>query len=277
MILWGDKYDVALVNRLVAAVARHASRLPRFVLLSDRPRPCLDPRANLRPIPDYWMDPLLKTGGCQAKLCMFETGVLQPDLPAVFLDLDTAVFGDLSRAPGFLTRPGGLMLLQSAIIPLGLIGRALWRLSDKWRYARGNSSMVIFHPAHCAYIAAHFRDLRKVHPDFSFKPMRADERFMSWAAQSVVEAVPDSFAVKLPTEFMSRFVVFSYLWAVLPWVRRRRAGLVVVTLPGDEVKPEALLALPEGGRVTDRKGRTLIWSDRVMGGMRRAIVEFYAE
>ncbi|NJS38866.1 MAG: hypothetical protein HC783_07435 [Rhodobacteraceae bacterium] len=30
MILWGDKYGVDTVNRLVAAVARHATRQPRL-------------------------------------------------------------------------------------------------------------------------------------------------------------------------------------------------------------------------------------------------------
>jgi hypothetical protein len=107
--------------------------------------------------------------------------------------------------------------------------------------------------------------------------MIADERFMSWAAQATVAAIPDSLAVKFPTEFMSRINALSYLWAVLPWVRARRAGLIAVTLCGVEIKPEELLAMPEGGRVTDPKGRTLIWSDFILGKTRADIIAFYSK
>lgn len=274
MILWGDKYDVATVNRLVASVARHASRQPRFVLLSDRARPGLDARVSLRPIPEVWLQPEMLRGGCQAKLCMFDPGVVPDDLPAVYLDLDTVILGDVGAAITLL-KPGRLMLLQSAVLPFGPLGRLVYRLTGGKRYARGNSSVVVYHPARFGYIAKRFQELNRQYPAFSFPPMRADERFMSWAAQSVAAAVPHSFAVKLPTEYMSRIAALGYLWAVLPWVRARRKGLVAVTLCGMTVKPEVLLALPEHGRLTDRHGRTLIWSDAVMGHVKAAIVDFY--
>ncbi len=274
MILWGDKYGVETVNRLVAAVAQHATRQPRFVLLTDRDRPGLDPCVTPRPIPDVWLQPEMLGGGCQAKLCMFDAGVVPDDLPAVYLDLDTVILGDVGQAIGLL-KPGGLMLLQSAVLPFGPLGRLAYRLTRGKRYARGNSSVVVYHPANCGYIAARFQELKRQYPTLGFPPMRADERFMSWAAQAVAAAVPTSFAVKLPTEYMSRIAVLGYVWAVLPWVRARRRGLVAVTLCGMTVKPEVLLALPDNGRLTDRHGRTLIWSDAVLGHVKRAIVAFY--
>ncbi len=275
MILWGDKYGVDTVNRLVAAVASHAARQPRFVLLTDRTRPGLDARVIPRPIPEAWLQPDMVTGGCQAKLSMFAPGVVPDDLPAVYLDLDTVILGDVGKAVGFLWRRDGLLLLQSAVLPFGPLGRLAYRLTGGKRYARGNSSVVIYHPAECGYIAARFQELKRHYPTHAFRPMRADERFMSWAAQAVVAAVPTSFAVKLPTEYMSRIAVLGYVWAVLPWVRARRRGLVAVTLCGMTVKPEVLLALPDNGRLTDRHGRTLIWSDAVLGHVKRAIVAFY--
>lgn len=274
MILWGDKYDVAFVNRLARAIAARASRLPRFVLLSDRPRPGLEDAVSLRPIPEHWLAPAFTGSGCQTKLAMFEAGVLPDDLPCVYVDLDSVVTGDLARAPGLLGRVDGIALLQSVVLPFGALARALFRLTRGARYARGNSSLLVFHPAHQTAIAAGFLAFHAAHP--SFRPLISDERYISWAAQAVAQAIPDGFAVKLPTEFMSRIPTLSYVWAALPWVRARRAGLVLVTLAGGEVKPEALLALPEGGRVTDRKGRVLIWSDRVMGRTRRDILDFYA-
>ncbi|NJS38865.1 MAG: hypothetical protein HC783_07430 [Rhodobacteraceae bacterium] len=227
-----------------------------------------------RPIPEVWLEPEMRGGGCQAKLCMFDPGVVPEDLPAVYLDLDTVILGDVGKAIGFL-KPGGLMLLQSAVLPFGPLGRLAYRLSRGKRYARGNSSVVVYHPADCGYIAERFLDLKRQYPTFGFPPMRADERFMSWAGQAVAAAVPTSFAVKLPTEYMSRIAVLGYLWAVLPWVRARRRGLVAVTLCGMTVKPEVLLALPDNGRLTDRHGRTLFWSDAVLGHVKRAIVAFY--
>ena len=55
-------------------------------------------------------------------------------------------------------------------------------------------------------------------------------------------------------------------------MRRRRAGLVAITLPGVEVKAAELLALPEGAIVTDRKGRRMEWSDRYLGPIRQRLV-----
>ena len=275
MILWGDKYGVETVNRLVSAVAAHARRPPRFVLLTDRDRPGLDARIIARPIPEVWLGPEMLGTGCQAKLCLFDPGVVPDDLPAVYLDLDTVILGDVGAATGFL-KPGGLMMLQSAVLPFGPLGRLASRLSAGNRYARGNSSVVIYHPADCGYIAARFLDLKRQYPTLGFPPMCADERFISWVAQKVAAAVPTSFAVKLPTEYMSRIAVLGYVWAALPWVRARRRRLVVVTLCGITVKPQFLLALPDNGRLTDRHGRTLIWSDAVMGHVKRAIIAYFA-
>jgi hypothetical protein len=277
MFLWGDKYNVALVNRLIAAIARHSAHPPRFVLLSDRARPGLNPCAQLRMIPETWLTPAFRGPGCQTKLAMFEKGVLQDDLPALYVDLDTVVTGDLGRIVDLMATPDALMLLQSAIVPLGAAGRFLWRRTKGRKYARGNSSLVAFHPKHHHHIAAQFLALWEKHGALSFRPMIADERFMSWAAQPTVAAIPTSYAVKFPTEFMSRVNAASYLWAMLPWVRARRAGLIAVTLCGVEIKPDQLLALPEGAHVTDPKGRTLIWSDFILGKTRRDIIQFYSD
>ena len=275
MILWGDKYDVAYVNRLVRAVRARASRPARFVLLSDRARGGLDPAVEVRAIPPFWLSPAFTGSGCQAKLAMFEAGVLAPDLPCVYVDLDSVVTGDLARAPRLLRRADGVALLQSAMLPFGAVARALCRLTAGRRYARGNSSLVVFHPARQTGIAARFRDLHA--QDSSFRPLISDERFVSWAAQPVAQAIPGGFAVKLATEFTSRVAVLAWVRAALPWVRTRRAGLVMVTLAGGSVKPAALLALAEGGRVTDARGRVLIWSDAVLGRTRRDILSFYGE
>ena len=128
LIAWGDRYPVAEINRLVQQVRRHAHGLKRFVLLSDRPRPGLEPGVELRDIPEWFLQPEMRQSGCQAKLCLFEPGVVPDDMPAIFLDLDTLVFGDLSRLLKVMEGPETIAILQSAVLPFGAFAR--WLKSD---------------------------------------------------------------------------------------------------------------------------------------------------
>ncbi|MFN3994625.1 MAG: hypothetical protein ACK4IU_17165 [Tabrizicola flagellatus] len=275
LIAWGDRYPVAEINRLVASIRAQSQGPARFVLLSDRPREGLDPGVELRPIPDWFLAPEFRGSGCQAKLCLFEPGVVPDDLPAIYLDLDTMVLGDLSRLLDVMETPQTVAMLQSAILPFGAFARWLYRVTGQRRYARGNSSIVVYHPAHTGFIAARFRELSSRPDARSFKPLRADERFISWVAQPVMRAVPQRLVVKFPTEYMQPWRWLVHLRASLPWIRRRRAGLIAVTFPGVRLKGEDLAALPEGAMVADRKGRRLFWTDRALGGLRRRIIEHY--
>ena len=276
LVLWGTKYPVADLNRLVARVRSGALHPPRVVLITDRLRQGLAPGVVQRLFPPFFAQDAMRGSGCHAKLAMFEAGIVPEDLPAVYVDLDTVVTGDLGRGVALMRDRGAVLMLQSAVLPFGRAGRAVHRWSGGRRYARGNSSVVIYHPGECRYIAERFRALYAAHPDFGFRPLVADERFISWAAQARVAALPRWFVAKLSAEYMFRWKPWLAVRARLPWVRRRRAGLAAVTLAGPEVKAAALLALPDGGVVRDAKGRALIWSDRSMGPFRQQVIDFYA-
>lgn len=275
MVCWGDKYPIALINHLMAQIAAHAPTEPRFVLICDRPKPGLREGAITRDFPPFFLNPQFKLGGCQAKLVMFEKGVLPEDLPAIYIDLDTIVLGDISAALGLMDSVQTVAMLPSAIIPFGLIGRTLWRWTDKKNYARGNSSMVVFHPAECHYVSETFRSLFAQHPDFGFRPMVADERFISWVAQEHMKKLPNSLIVKFPGEFMFPWRWWLYVKAQLPWVRARRAKLAAITLNGLLIKPEMLVQLAEGDVVVDNKSRQLVWSEKTLGGMKSEILNYY--
>ncbi|MBN2631637.1 MAG: hypothetical protein JXR75_13990 [Rhodobacteraceae bacterium] len=275
LVLWGSKYPVAEVNHLIATVCHLASRPPRVVLITDRARDGLVDGVLQRPIPAFFDQPELRMGGCQAKLCMFEPGVVPDDLPAVFIDIDTVVFGDMAQFLALQTTPQTVAMLQSAVLPFGALARVVYRLTKGRRYARGNSSIVVYHPAHCGHIAAHYRALHARHGHNGIRPMIADERFISWSNQPHMRAIPHSMAVKLPTEFMLPRRWMIHLRASLPWVRRRWAGLIAVTLPGVEVKGETLLTLPEGAEIIDRKGRRLIWSEAALGAVKAKLTAYY--
>ncbi|MFE3836955.1 hypothetical protein [Pseudogemmobacter sonorensis] len=272
LICWGTKYGPAEINAQIRAARAGAHPPARVVLITDRPREGLAPMVEARAFPPEYLAPELIRGGCQAKLAMFDRRVLPADLPAIFVDLDTVVMGDLSRLLSACRAPQEIALLQSAILPFGALARLVCRLSGGRRYARGNSSVVVWHPAHCGFVAERFWQEMARHPGFGIKPLRADERFISWVAQPVMRAVPRGLAVKFPTEFMFPWLWFGRAYGALPWVRARREGLVAITLPGEEVKAEVLLSLPEGAVVVDRKGRRMEWSDRYLGPVRQRLL-----
>lgn len=91
-----------------------------------------------------------------------------------------------------------------------------------------------------------------------------------------MKAIPSSFAVKFPGEFMFYWGWWLYVRALLPWVRARRNQLAAVTLNGLMIKPEKILQLQDGDRLTDEKGRVLVWSPRTLGPMQQRIRQYYA-
>lgn len=275
LVLWGTKYGIDEVNHLIRIVKSQSQNEPRVVLITDRSREGLEDGVIQCPFPDFFLNPEFIKAGCQAKLAMFEAGVLPDDLPSVYLDLDSVVMGDITRFLALQRTPQTVAIFQSAIIPFGHIGRFLWRQTKGRKYARGNSSVIVFHPRECHFIAERFRALYSEHNGLGFRPMIADERFISWVAQPHMRAIPRTLAVKFPTEFMLPWRWLIRLRGVLPWNLRRWENLIVVTLPGAEVKGEELLNLPEGAEIIDRKGRRLIWSDSTLGAVRGKIIQQY--
>lgn len=276
LVLWGTKYPVSDVKHLITTIRSLSNPTPaRVVLLTDHIREGLDADVLQREMPEFFLRPEFKTGGCQAKLCIFEEGLVPADMPAIFVDIDTVVFGNLARLLALMETRKTVAILQSAILPFCAFARWLHRITKGRRYARGNSSIVVFHPAECAHIARRFRELEAQHGPNGVRPMIADERFMSWANQPNMRAIPRRMVVKLPTEFMLPWRWLILARAALPWVRRRWNGLIAVTLPGIEVKGEVLLALADGAEIVDRKGRRLIWSEAALGPVKMQLENYY--
>ncbi len=276
LVLWGTKYPVSDVSHLIATIRAQSNPAPaRVVLLTDHISDGLGPDVIQRQMPEFFLRPEFKGSGCQAKLCIFEKGLVPPDMPAIFVDIDTVVFGNLARLLGVMDNRKTVAILQSAILPFSSFARFLHRVTLGQRYARGNSSIVVFHPAECTHIARRFRELEAQHGPNGVRPMIADERFMSWANQPNMRAIPRRMAVKLPTEFMLPWRWLILRRASLPWVRRRWNGLIAVTLPGIEVKGEALLTLADGADIIDRKGRRLIWSEAALGPVKMQLENYY--
>jgi hypothetical protein len=90
-------------------------------------------------------------------------------------------------------------------------------------------------------------------------------------------ALPKHFAVKFPTEFMLHHWLLTYAKSCLPWVRKRRDKLTVVTLCDVGNKPENLMKLEVGAHISDPKGRVLVWTDFALGSMRQKLIAYYSD
>ena len=277
LICWGTKYGAADVNRLVKRVADQNSSVARFVLVSDRPHKGLDPRVEHAALPEVYLKPEFMTGGCQAKLGMFKSGVLKPDMPAIYIDLDTVILGPIEQAFQFRKDDRSIVMFQSAVLPFSGPARMIYRLTKGKRYARGNSSFIVFHPKHCSRISDEFLKIYDAGKFLKFRPTIADERFISWVAQEHMIALPKHFAVKFPTEFMLHHWLLTYAKSCLPWVRKRRDKLTVVTLCDVGNKPENLMKLELGAHISDPKGRVLVWTDFALGSMRQKLIAYYSD
>ena len=275
IVLWGNKYSVSELNALITSVIDQASSPPRVTLITDRARTGVYEGVIIREMPTFFDQPEFLRGGCQAKLSVFEKDILPTDMPAILMDIDTLVMGDISQLTSLLTTPQTVALLQSAVLPFGALARTIYKLTNKRKYARGNSSVVVFHPAHCHYISTTFKSLFAQHNGLNFRPMIADERFISWVAQPYMRAIPKAYVVKFPTEFMWQTRWFARLRGRMPWLKKRWAGLTALTFPGLDMKGQDLAMLPENAEITDRKGRHLIWSQSVLGPVQQPIKAYY--
>jgi hypothetical protein len=268
LICCGDKYGVSIINGLIDSVLQHTAAAPRFVLITDCERDGLHNAVQTVRFPDRWIKPHLKRAGCQAKLAMFERGLIPDEFPVVYIDLDTVVLGDMQQLLNQLDSPQTIAMLPSAIIPFGPLSRWIFRWTKGRYHARGNSSILVYHPAHSHFISERFVELSKTFPLNEFRPMVSDDRFISWVAQANVRTIPSTQVVKFPGEYMFYWSWVLYVKAVMPWVKNRRAQQLAVTLNGLMIKPEKLLDLQEGSVVVDGKKRKLVWSEKTLGPMK---------
>ncbi|MBT7415214.1 MAG: hypothetical protein HN770_05980, partial [Rhodobacteraceae bacterium] len=96
VVKWGDRYSANHVNNTLLNLQKMASRNVRFICVTDDPEGLGD-FIDVQPFPDWgdWYETMKK--GCRLKLSIFVPGVLSPDLPTVFFDLDTMILGDVAK------------------------------------------------------------------------------------------------------------------------------------------------------------------------------------
>ena len=200
---WGDKYGRDDVMGIAGQILPRAAHKPHMVLLTDRMRNDIPPHVTQRIMPDFYLAPAFLKCGCQAKLAMFQAGVLPHDMPTVFVDLDTAIMGDLGKLRDKHFEPAQISMLGNNPLSCSCLGRLAHRVTGgKW-HTRGNSSLVAFLPSQFYSLDLRYR-AEFAKPTPHPKPMQADDRFLSWAFHQDIRSIPNGFAVKFPREFMHR-------------------------------------------------------------------------
>jgi hypothetical protein len=255
-VKWGTKYGADPVNRLLRAIARHTGTPFRFVCITDQPAGDYDPRVILKPFPAFSAPFETLKRACRLKLAIFAPGLLDPDLPTIYIDLDTMIRGDVQRIADELQRHPGVYMLQNHFIQWWPLGRYV-RLVAPERYYFGNSSVLAFVPAKYGFIYEEFNRRMASPPEPLPKYLKSDERFISYIARDTVRVFPRRLAVKFAEEYMAPAAFLEEVRKRLPWVAARRRAFVAVTFVGNDFKPERLAALKKGdvvhyGKLTQR-------------------------
>jgi hypothetical protein len=269
ILIWGDRYPDA-GTRLVQGALDGSRGCAGVVVLTDRTGRRIDPRARQVAIPAGFDLPEMKTGGYPVKLSMFDLDCLPSGATCIYLDLDSVITGDLGRLARLAPR-APIWMIPVFPKPFSMLHRALWRLSGRRIYARGNSSVFVYRNGFAGNPTAEF--LRLDRAGALAPALRHDDRFVAWCCQDRIRGFSTSDVVNFRFEFLA-----PALWMadVLTAVRARaRRDLVVVTFAGPRTKPEVLAGLPDGAIVTDHHGRVGRWTDRGTSGLRRKLLAWF--
>jgi hypothetical protein len=272
LAIWGQKYCRHHVNELARQARTLSATLSEIVLFTDHFRDGVDPDIQQTLFPPYFHRPDFFAGAYRAKLAVFSRDALPRQRRCLFVDLDTVVLGDLGRIAALVDDIEDCFMMPPAGLGFTAFRKLIDRLRPGMHFPIGNSSLVAFHSDAKSNISEAFEQLHAAGVAVDSHHMIIDDVFISWFARNRVRGIPKHLAVSFRREFMARAHALLMLRKVLPSRKRRRENLVAVTLNGMEAKPQNLVALAEGSRITDSHGRIGVWSDAYMGPVRRRIV-----
>lgn len=277
LVIWGDAYPDHHVNVLARAARRFSPSLGPVIVVTDRVRPGLDSDLVTKPFPADFQRPEFFKGGYPAKLSFFHREIVPPDMPCLYLDLDTLVLGDLGRLTGLLRDPDDILMLPPGnLIGFSAARRLLFLLSGGRRMACGNSSIVVFHSGASHNLCEVYVDLWR---QFGLSPAHYthnDDLFISWFGQRRLRGIPTSLGVMLRREFLSRTRIWSGIKGRLPWVRARRNSLVAITFNGNPKSAE-FATLSEGAILQCERGRHGRWQEPEFAPLMTRIIRAASE
>ena len=116
---WGTKFGPEYVNRLFKMVEKNLTLPHRFVCFTDNAEG-LDPKIEVRPIPDFPIDPSVPDRGWQ-KLTVFSEKLADLEGQAIFLDLDIVIRDNINC---FFEEEGEFLIVKDWDFPKDIIGNS---------------------------------------------------------------------------------------------------------------------------------------------------------
>lgn len=151
---WGGYYRAAHVNALRRQIDAHLKRAHRFVCVTDDATG-LDPDIVVEPIPEEFVSRPELQEGVYWKIALFKPGLLQPDAPTLYLDLDSFVVGPLDPLIADLEQDRRALFMMDnlsygAIAYLFPVApRYFWSIAGGLgvrNMRQGNSSLMVYYP-----------------------------------------------------------------------------------------------------------------------------------
>ncbi|SEB88486.1 hypothetical protein [Rhodobacter sp. 24-YEA-8] len=267
LAIWGERYGAAHINGIVQGAFDHSPGMREAVLVSDRPRPDLDPRIRQCLFPAPFNQPEFFSRGYRAKVAVLSPEITPRDLRCIYIDLDSAVIGDLGRLAALVRDETSLFMLPPTGLGFSRLRRLIDRLRPGAHFPVGNSSVLAFHAGVTPNPACLYAAMLQDPQNRTAGDMCIDDVIISSLARDIIRAVPEDCAVMLRREFMSKLPFWPRIKAALPWIAARRRHIAVVTMNGPEVKSEQLGRLETGSPIRDGRGRKGVWSPAAIGAV----------
>lgn len=250
LVKWGNKYSAEYVNALVEVIsARSEGQLEFHCITEDGSG--LSDRITVHGFPDFGVpfDDLVRSGGCRAKLAVFSREVSLRPGKTVYLDLDTAVFGDVAGIASVLDVYPVLHALPNHMVPHWRFPWLSWLTPEKCFFV--NSSIMAFRrELHFDIFDDFVAAISSL--DFPYGNgtgpwhMKSDEAFVSMHEKGRLRALDRRLAGSFKDLYLMPSVGLAKMQDSLSFVRRRRANRVALTFHGNSVKPEIIAEMKEG-------------------------------
>ena len=237
VVKWGEKYNCDIVNRLYSAILQYSSRPVQFICVTDSKGEVFNPGIVKRDFPSFSVDFESLKFGCKPKLGVFASGLLNSALPTILLDLDTVIIGDVARIVDELDNNRGMFMLPNHYLQWWKLPKFIKDIIPN-SYYFGSSAICAFYPCDYGNLFDAFNI--EVINNKGQKYLTADDRFISYYASDSIRVFSNRAAVKFANEYMAYWLFWEDIRKRLPWIKRRRAGIVAVTFRGEQLKPEKI-------------------------------------
>ena len=139
---WGTRYGAEYVNRLAAMVRKYLTLPYRFVCFTDDGTG-IDPRVEVRPLPEVRLDPERPERGWR-KMGVYQEKLADLEGQALFLDLDVVIVGDMNP---FFEVPGTFRIIHDWNLHNFVGNSSVFRFeigahADLWEYYRTHEEEI---------------------------------------------------------------------------------------------------------------------------------------